>query len=330
MPIKKTATPASGVFSPVLWAGVQTQGSLCSFPAVPGVYARTKQYLLCKTKPISEGLKMNLTSATTSTYEEKPPLEAPKNKANSKPIRKKAKINLLVHVGGRQTSTKGQCAHKTTPVYAKQSQFAKSQNGPNRLWEQGLRKNPRSSRKKNKPNSNAQSRASFHRMVIKDFSNARVLEHLLLYERRIEHSLYRTMLELQRLTLIRKLHLPEILQKEHDLKQERDPQKEACYASLLAHKIPPVMQNKANFPTPANEPNLSSNKRLRTRTTPGGAKKQSQFKANQSQFQTPHALKKPISASAAGKHAEQNIIPPEQYSYAPRRTFSPRRGQAVR
>jgi len=108
------------------------------------------------------------------------------------------------------------------------------------------------------------------RMAIRDFSDARVLEHLLLYERRIEHSLYRTMLELQRLTLTRKSHLADISQEEHD------PQKEACYASLLAHKIPPFMQNKANFPTPANEPNHSSNKHLRTQITPGGPKKQSQ------------------------------------------------------
>ena len=41
------------------------------------------------------------------------------------------------------------------------------------------------------------------RLAIKDFSNARVLEHLLMYERRIEHSLYRTILELQRLNLIK-------------------------------------------------------------------------------------------------------------------------------
>jgi len=43
------------------------------------------------------------------------------------------------------------------------------------------------------------------RLAIKDFSNARVLERLLMYERRIEHSLYKTLLELQRLNLIRKL-----------------------------------------------------------------------------------------------------------------------------
>jgi hypothetical protein len=43
------------------------------------------------------------------------------------------------------------------------------------------------------------------RMAIKDFARARVLERLLMYERRIEHSLYKTILELQRLNLIRKM-----------------------------------------------------------------------------------------------------------------------------
>jgi len=43
------------------------------------------------------------------------------------------------------------------------------------------------------------------RMAIKDFANARVLDRLLMYERRIEHSLYKTIFELQRLNLIRKL-----------------------------------------------------------------------------------------------------------------------------
>jgi hypothetical protein len=43
------------------------------------------------------------------------------------------------------------------------------------------------------------------RLAIKDFSNARVLERLLMHERRIEHSLYKTLLELQRLHIMRKL-----------------------------------------------------------------------------------------------------------------------------
>jgi len=44
------------------------------------------------------------------------------------------------------------------------------------------------------------------RMAIKDFANARVLDRLLMYERRIEHSLYKTILELQRLNLIKNLN----------------------------------------------------------------------------------------------------------------------------
>jgi hypothetical protein len=46
------------------------------------------------------------------------------------------------------------------------------------------------------------------RVVVRDFANARVLDRLGLYERRIEHSLYRTMTELQRLRLLRELDPP--------------------------------------------------------------------------------------------------------------------------
>jgi hypothetical protein len=46
------------------------------------------------------------------------------------------------------------------------------------------------------------------RIAIKDFSNARVLERLLMYERRLEHSLYKTILEVQRLLVMRKLNPP--------------------------------------------------------------------------------------------------------------------------
>ncbi len=43
------------------------------------------------------------------------------------------------------------------------------------------------------------------RLAIKDFSNSRVLEKLLMYERRTESSLYKTLLELQRLKMINKI-----------------------------------------------------------------------------------------------------------------------------
>ena len=44
------------------------------------------------------------------------------------------------------------------------------------------------------------------RLAVKDFGNARVLDRLLMYERRIENSLYKTLLEFQRLQLIKKMN----------------------------------------------------------------------------------------------------------------------------
>ena len=46
------------------------------------------------------------------------------------------------------------------------------------------------------------------RMAIKDFSNARVLDRLLMYERRTEHSLFKTHLEFLRLRLMRNMENP--------------------------------------------------------------------------------------------------------------------------
>jgi hypothetical protein len=53
--------------------------------------------------------------------------------------------------------------------------------------------------------STSASNLTLGRLAIKDFSNARVLDRLLMYERRLEHSLYKTLLEFQRINLIRKL-----------------------------------------------------------------------------------------------------------------------------
>lgn len=62
-------------------------------------------------------------------------------------------------------------------------------------------------------------------MAIKDSSSARVLEHLLMYERRMEHSLYRTILGLQRLHLMRKLN------------PLRTANEETSYGSLVGGKL---------------------------------------------------------------------------------------------
>ena len=43
------------------------------------------------------------------------------------------------------------------------------------------------------------------RTIVKDFSDSRVLERLLMYERRLENSLFKTLLEIQRQNLLRQL-----------------------------------------------------------------------------------------------------------------------------
>jgi hypothetical protein len=52
---------------------------------------------------------------------------------------------------------------------------------------------------------NSNDELAIGRLAVKDFGNARVLERLLMYERRLEHSLYRTILEFQRLNIARRL-----------------------------------------------------------------------------------------------------------------------------
>jgi len=53
--------------------------------------------------------------------------------------------------------------------------------------------------------SESSSALALGRLAVKDFSHARVLDRLLMYERRIEHSLYKTLLQLQRLNLVKNL-----------------------------------------------------------------------------------------------------------------------------
>ena len=57
------------------------------------------------------------------------------------------------------------------------------------------------------PPSESASDLALGRLAVKDFSNTRILERLLMYERRIENSLYKTILELQRLNLIKKMNM---------------------------------------------------------------------------------------------------------------------------
>jgi hypothetical protein len=52
---------------------------------------------------------------------------------------------------------------------------------------------------------NSNGELALGRLAVKDFSDARVLDRLLMYERRLEHSLYKTILEFQRLNIARRL-----------------------------------------------------------------------------------------------------------------------------
>jgi hypothetical protein len=56
--------------------------------------------------------------------------------------------------------------------------------------------------KRSEAEAEAEGELAFGRAVVKDFGHSRVLDRLLMYERRMEHSLYRTMAELQRLRLV--------------------------------------------------------------------------------------------------------------------------------
>jgi len=60
------------------------------------------------------------------------------------------------------------------------------------------------------PEANADGEADpvLGQVLLKDFSNSRVLDRLLVYERRIENSFFRTLAELQKLRLVRELDPP--------------------------------------------------------------------------------------------------------------------------
>jgi len=79
------------------------------------------------------------------------------------------------------------------------------------------------------------------RIALKDFSSARVLDRLLMYERRIEHSLFKTTRELQSLQLLRNLEPSNNV----DLEPEDPPQPERLNHPQSSTS-PRIAQNKAN------------------------------------------------------------------------------------
>ena len=94
------------------------------------------------------------------------------------------------------------------------------------------------------------------RLVIKDFSNERVLDRLLMYERRIENSLHKTMLELQRLKLINNIST------EHKSPADNSTNQPVSAPGILSKNIsessvPSVATNK----NMQNEPNLKNHQK---------------------------------------------------------------------
>jgi hypothetical protein len=92
-----------------------------------------------------------------------------------------------------------------------------------------------------------------------------------------------------------------------------------------AHKTIPFMQNKANFQRAANKPNLSSNKHLRTQTTPGGPKKQSQSPKTPKSAQTKSAqrITEENPAGAAKKTRKDKKKPHKPSVSSPIKTTHP-------
>ena len=167
MPIKKTPTHR-----------------VASFPVSPHP-ARWESTRAHKTTPFMQNKAnfprgvMTVTSAITSTYDKKPPPEAPKNKANSNLIGKKAATPAKLHQIRPATCEKQSNSARAAGLrifafcillfdffpplqaprraqnntfYAKQSQFAERSNEPNYCYNKGLRKKPAPAAKKNKAN----------------------------------------------------------------------------------------------------------------------------------------------------------------------------------
>jgi len=59
------------------------------------------------------------------------------------------------------------------------------------------------------------------RLIIKDFSNERVIDHLSLHERRIENSLYKTNHEFHRLQFIRQMNPSDLLEEAQEFQPDR-------------------------------------------------------------------------------------------------------------
>jgi hypothetical protein len=132
------------------------------------------------------------------------------------------------------------------------------------------------------------------RIALKDFSNARVLDRLLMYERRIEHSLYKTTLELQRLHLLRTLEPSEPNLEPQDRRlspgpvpgvstePNNTPEPGQNHQTSTIQACPPkaessiIAQNKPNFQNPKTNTTLATARNYKQKPPPPHPKKQTQ------------------------------------------------------
>ena len=129
------------------------------------------------------------------------------------------------------------------------------------------------------------------RIALKDFSNARVLDRLLMYERRIEHSLYKTTLELQRLHLLRDVRaIPHSRPHPPNDRPAPNPNVRATPCDRPNPRTrtgdptwspyPLYYAKQTQFPKPQNQRNSCNRKDLQEKTTPTTLKKTNPIKPN--------------------------------------------------
>jgi hypothetical protein len=131
--------------------------------------------------------------------------------------------------------------------------------------------------------------AALGKVVVEDFGGARVLDRLLMYERRIESSLYRTMAELRREREARQTRTAaepeEIPHSEGDLVTDQEPATTAELASFGAEPVPEgqTSGNGSDF-TPQ-----TSHFKLEEKITPHGVTTNEEGRATESGAETLHA-----------------------------------------
>jgi hypothetical protein len=134
------------------------------------------------------------------------------------------------------------------------------------------------------------------RVVVKDSANSRVLDRLLMYERRIEHSLFRTMRELQQLRLLRELEAP-----------TRSGEEDASGRSRLPRRSAPRNDRAAREEGSAKRGQFEGSSLLRRFPLRNGGRGRGGECAKQSQFARAGTTAKSVSERELGGKCENDV-----------------------